>query len=343
MNTNKIELVERAIIASLEYIENHQSENGSWVDWQLPPGQSDGWTTAYVGYKLRHVPTNLRHISKSTIQAASDWILRNENSDGGWGYNKKVGSDADSTAYAILFLRSEERPVPVRSYRFLKEFQCSDGGFSTYKASEGNDSWRISHPDVSPIALIALGTKYSRKTSWIKRGINYVIKQRTSNGMWNSFWWDSNIYSVEANLSFLNTVKVQFDANGMIEILRRAKHKKAFEVALLISCILHTEDKFREAKISNLVDQLILEQRSDGSWTSEPILRVTKQNCFEPWNSGDPGSLYSDPNRLFTSSTVLESLCKVYKLLRAPREMSTIPYTRPIHEAVFLLRVRIIQ
>jgi len=315
MSTKRRERMKRSILASLEYILTHQSEDGSWVDWQLPPGWSDAWTTAYVGYKLRLVPSYLRERSNGLTRAASEWILRNEYSDGGWGYNKEVGTDADSTAYAILFLASQERTVPARSYKLLREFQCSEGGFSTFIARDRIDSWRVSHPDVSPIVLLALLTKYTRKAFFIKRGIEYVIKQRTSDGVWNSFWWDSYLYSVEANLSLLKTVNVHLDKTMMIERLLLAKPRRAFEVALLISCILHTESMLGEARIFELVDQLISEQRSDGSWTSDPILRVTNYKCFEPWNCKDYGSLYYDPKRLFTSSTVLEALCKVHEIL----------------------------
>ena len=37
---------------SVDYVLSRQHADGSWVDWELPPGQSSTWTTAYVGGKL---------------------------------------------------------------------------------------------------------------------------------------------------------------------------------------------------------------------------------------------------------------------------------------------------
>jgi len=191
------------------------------------------------------------------------------------------------------------------------EFQCRDGGFSTYLATSRTDSWRVSHPDVTPVALQALLTKYIRKKPSIKSGMEYVLKQRTSGGMWNSFWWDSFLYGTEANLSLLDAIGARFEKEKTVESLLRVSPKKAFESALLISCILYTFAEL-DAKIFELADQLVREQETDGSWKSVPIIRLTKNDCFEPWAVKDAGRLYPDPRRLITTSTVLESLCKVY-------------------------------
>jgi squalene cyclase len=308
--------VEQAIVASLTYIVAHQSEAGNWVDWRLPTGESDAWTTAYVGCKLRALPDHLRIKASTWTGAASEWVLENEYSDGGWGYNEGVGSDADSTAYAILFLASEGKAVPARSYARLKGFQMADGGFSTYVARSENDSWGFSHPDVTPIALLALLTEHDPEDASVSRGIEYALKQRTPGGWWNSFWWDSFLYSTQANLSLLNAVKAHWDATKTTECLLRTRTKNVFEAGLLASSVLQIPFESRETKACELTDQLIREQRRDGSWESRPILRLTKDNCFEPWNCEDAGILFSDPERLFTSSTVLEALCMVYAFLQ---------------------------
>jgi hypothetical protein len=308
--------VEHSITASLDFILANESRDGSWVDWQLPVGESDAWMTAFVGYKLRIVPDHLRYKTAGPVGRASEWILRNEYVDGGWGYNESVGSDADSTAYAIMFLASVGKTIPERSFVHLREFQREDGGFATYLAR--NDSWGFSHPDVSPIALLALLTKYQCKDPFIDRGFRYVLKQRTSEGLWNSFWWDTFLWSTETNLSLLNTVKSQWDVNEItktIESLLQVRPSNAFEAALLISCIFHTNSEFGLEKASEWVDQLLREQLSDGSWKSEPILRLVKYHYFEPWKCEDSGILYCDPKRIFTTSTVFEALCKVYAFI----------------------------
>jgi prenyltransferase beta subunit len=315
LSAKRKEAVERSIASSLEYIFLHQSDDGSWVDCQLPPGWSDAWVTAYVGYKLRHVPGRLRRRTADSTLSASKWLLGNQYPDGGWGYNREAGSDADSTAYAILFLASEGIDVQIRSYKLLMEFQCSDGGFSTYLATGRTDSWRVSHLDVTPVVLQALLTKYVRKTPFIKKGMEYVLKQRTADGLWNSFWWDSFLYGTEVNLSLLDAIGARFDKTKTKESLFRVSPKNAFESALLISCVLFIFTELGEPNVLELVDQLVREQGTDGSWKGVPIIRLTKNGCFEPWTCKDTGTLYPDPKRLITTSTVLESLCKVYAQL----------------------------
>jgi hypothetical protein len=315
MNSERTKALERAIEAALGYILNGQRKDGSWVDWRLPAGESDAWTTAYVGYQFRLLPASLRARAAAAVDVASKWLLNASFTDGGWGYNTAVGTDADSTAYAILCLSSSGRPVPEKSYRCLRKFQCSDGGFSTYIHERGIDSWVVSHPDVSPIALLALLTKYSHESPAVRRGIDYVSMQRNPSGLWNSFWWNSFLYSTKVNLSLLKTVRVQFDTARMKKNLSLVRPQNAFEMALLVSILLCSDSDAATVTACQFADQLIQAQLSDGSWRSERILRVTKRDCFQPWNDRQSGTLFSDPNRLFTSSTVLEGLSKVHAVL----------------------------
>src|SRR5260370_35156329 len=107
MSSVKKQRLGRALGLSLEYILGRQQTDGSWVDWNLPPGQSCIWTTAYVGYRLKNIPAYLRSRTQAPMRAASNWLLRNMFSDSGWGNSEETGSDADSTALAIWFLSDE--------------------------------------------------------------------------------------------------------------------------------------------------------------------------------------------------------------------------------------------
>lgn len=314
MNAEIRSVVERSIISSLEYILSHQSANGSWVDWSLPTGESDAWTTAFVGYKLALIPKGFKDIVIESTDIASEWMLGHSKSDEGWGFNDKIGSDADSTAHAILFLTSCGAAIPERSYGRLKEFQGRDGGFSTYSPGEGFGSWTMSHPDVTPVALLALLTKHGGIDSTICLGIDYILRQRTPEGLWNSFWWDSPLYSIERNLAFLDAVSAYSDTARTLENLLQIRPRNAFERSLMISSILYADSRSPPIKIRELVRQLLVEQQPDGSWRSRSILRLTNNSCSEPWNCKDCGPLFSDPHNLFTSATVLGAISRVYEL-----------------------------
>lgn len=292
-----------------------QSDEGSWLEWQLPPGQSDAWTTSFVGYKLRLVPAHLRTRLEEAIQAAIGWTLKNEHSDGGWGYNTRVEADADSTSYAILFLSSWGQAVPNRSYLRLTEFQQPDGGFSTYIAKSKRDSWGVSHPDVTPVAVLALLTKYKRSNSMVHRALKYLRQQRTSEGVWNSFWWNSFLYGTEANLALLAALGVYSDDDETLEHLLQTEPRNPFETGLLISSILFARPNRIETRVLNLIDRLIREQDPKGSWKSAPILRLTYSSRFEPWRYEDSGMLFPDSGSLFTTCIVLEAFCRVAKRL----------------------------
>src|SRR5438067_1225060 len=104
--------LESAITSAIDYLLTAQGHDGSWVDWMLPPGPSYVWTTAFVGYKLSFLPAHLKERAQRSTRKGSKWILKRMRGDNGWGYNDAVGSDADTTALAILFLSSTGNPVP---------------------------------------------------------------------------------------------------------------------------------------------------------------------------------------------------------------------------------------
>jgi len=315
MHNNRKKNLERALSLSVEYILSRQHADGSWIDWNLPPGQSSTWTTAYVGCKLTSLTPNLRDRASDATAHASTWLTRNMSPDFGWGYNEQVDSDADSTALAILFLASEGRHVPESSYALLESFQCEDGGFSTFRGRPNLGSWAVSHPDVTPSAVLALTTKFSETCQAVNRGLQFVLNKRTSTGIWKSFWWTTFLYSTERSLSLFEAVRLDIDLQVTRKTLLRTRPQHPFESALLLSSLLWLPDVAKDQDVWPLVDQLIEDQGPDGSWDSRPMLRVTRRDCLEPWKPGDPDPLFRDQNHLFTTATVMDAFSNLYKLL----------------------------
>jgi squalene-hopene/tetraprenyl-beta-curcumene cyclase len=299
--------LERSIARGVDLILSHQSVNGSWTDWDLPPGSSSIWTTGYVGYRLCSLPQHLKTSAAPHILAAANWLLANASADGGWGYNAIVGSDADSTSFAILFLASAGRRAPEWAYTHLTSYQRPDGGFATYLPGDGFGSWTTSHPDVTPVALLALLTRGVPDRRALYAGIDYVLMQQTPEALWRSFWWNSFLYGTEASLSLLHTAGVEGAAPAN---LSRFPPTNAFETALLISSLLYLDPSGLHDVVLDLADRLVAQQHPDGGWEAAPILRITRRDCFEPWESDAPGPLFSDPRRLFTTSTVLHALSR---------------------------------
>lgn len=300
--------LERAVAAGRDFIVARQAPDGSWTDWDLPPGSSSIWTTAYVGWRLHQLPPPLRANVPQAVSRAARWLLDRQFHDGGWGYNETVGSDADSTAFCVLLLDAVGDGAPASAVDHLLSYQQRDGGFATYRPDGAVSSWMVSHPDVTPVALLALLPHLGIGDARIRKGIACVLREQNADGAWGSFWWNSFLYGTDASLSLLRMVGIR--SRRPIDV-SHVEPTNAFQTALLLSCAMNAATEANLA-IERRIARLIRKQRPDGSWTSAPALRITRRDCFEPWTAADPGPLFADPHRLFTSATVLGALAHAH-------------------------------
>lgn len=302
--------IDDAVSACVEFLLGRQLESGCWTDWDLPPGRSSPWTTAYVTVRLAELPTHAAAPALPALHSAARWLLEHELEGGGWGYNDRVGRDGDSTAHAILALVSQGLSVADTTYDRLLEFQRPCGGFSTYAADAGLGSWGEPHPDVSPVAALALLTRDAPADSAVESAVAYVLSGRTALGLWNSFWWSSPLYATRASLSLLRQVGASVDAAQTGGTLSRLEPSNAFECALLLES-LHLVGGGSDDHVGDrLANRLVDEQLGDGSWASAPVLRVTSRDCGAPWEYANAGTLYADTDRRFTSATVVAALAR---------------------------------
>lgn len=292
----------QAISGGLSFIQAQQVEEGYWADWQLPPGESRMWTTAYIGYRL----ATFGELS-SNLQRAAHWLRNRGFPNGGWGYSDDTGPDADTTSFAVFFLHSQGLSVSESDLRRLRAFQQLDGGFSTYTAETSYGSWVCSHPDVTPVALLALLSASSGKVGELDGGLRYVQAQRREDGLWNSFWWVSRLYATEASLALLRFAGLPFATDHLISTLREYQPSNAFESALLLLCLIRAGRAAARVAMET-ASTLQSSQHPDGSWASAPILRLTHRSINEPWNTREAGPLFSDQHRLFTTATVVAAL-----------------------------------
>jgi squalene cyclase len=294
-----------SIEGGLHYLRSNQTDAGFWSDWQLPPGESRMWTTAYVGYRLSMLPRIARATVDEHLTHAHAWLRASELPDGGWGYTEQTGADADSTSLALLFLHS--RGDDVASEGRLCAYQQPDGGFSTFTRDASYGSWVLSHPDVTAIALLALKRKSLAFTDRMRCGLGYLRQRQRADGLWNSFWWTSCLYSTEAALAFLHAAGEITDRTRITSALRAVPTPTAFESALLLLCLIRL-GKADDPLAMECVRTLQSKQLPDGSWASGPILRLTSRDISEPWLTEDAGPLFGDARRVFTTATVIPAL-----------------------------------
>ncbi|MDP2741441.1 MAG: prenyltransferase/squalene oxidase repeat-containing protein [bacterium] len=125
------------------------------------------------------------------VQSAKDYILSEQNPDGGWSYALSSSSDTNDTASTIIALLEVEvspsLPAILNAINYLKAQQNNDGGFP-YLASSPSDScsdaWIIS-------AIYKLGQD-PVGPSWQKNGKNAVDHLKSLQDTDGGFWWQSS-------------------------------------------------------------------------------------------------------------------------------------------------------
>lgn len=304
------ENIETAIFRGLGYILAQQDREGSWTDWALPPGSSSEWTTAYVGFRLSRLDAPFRREVAERLDRAARWLIAHRFPDAGWGYNPAVESDADSTALAILFLTATGRSRPRESYDHLRRFQRPDGGFSTFLPDGLTDSWGQSHPEIAPVALLALQTDPNGLPEVVTaRGLDWILRARRSDGAWNAFWWSTPLPASDANLALLATLGVPLEIPAVLQCW---EPNDSLQTAHLLSI---TAAAGCAGRLGDLARQLIDAQAWDGRWQSEPALRIPPRNCVRPWDEEVASPLFADPMRLFTTATAIGALSKALRAL----------------------------
>ncbi len=209
----------------------------------------------------------------------------------------------NSTSLAILFLAALGATAPADAYVALRRHQRDDGGFSTFLPDGLMGSWGSSHPEITPVAVLALRTGPGfLPAADGARALASIRRVRRPDGLWDAFWWESPLPACEANLACLAAVG---RPEAPPEPLGRLTPEDPLQTALLLSLSAAREEA---ARLLSLADRLIAAQLEDGSWQAAPSLRIPSRSCLRPWEAPGARPLYSDPRRLFTTATAVGAL-----------------------------------
>jgi Prenyltransferase and squalene oxidase repeat len=299
-----------ALSRGLGFVLAAQDADGVWTDWALPPGPSADWTTAHVGLRLSGLGPPHRGALSEPLGRAARWLLSRQVAGGGWGYNRAVEPDADSTAQALLFLAAVGQSALPDACAFLARHQQPDGGFATFLPDALTGSWGLSHPEITPVALLALrACPSSPPEGSLARGLAWLRRARRPDGLWNSFWWSTPLPATEVSIAFLASLGTP---EPPPPTLARWTPADSLEAALLLSI---TAAAGPSPRLEQLTRRLLSDQADDGSWKSAPALRVTARDCERPWEAAEPGPLFADPQRLHGTATGLAALSKAQRAL----------------------------
>lgn len=301
---------------AMSFLLARQSGDGAWRDFDLPPGQSDAWVTAYVGSRvlplLDHSTPDLARV----IERALLFLETTRHKQGGWSYNVRCEPDADSTAHALLFLRAAGPTINLRDYAALARFQLAGGCFATYKTQTPQHGWGRGHPDVTSVAIRSLAGVLPPDHTILRRGYASLSRDLSRPDPWASYWWPSRLYLAREVL-LLQQAQPQ-GLPSVPPIPQIDSLPNGFELALALDVALLT--RVPSPQISRMAQRLLRLQQNDGGWRSFPILRVMDpRSCSFDDEFCRNSPVVRDDLRLFTSATALGSLIRFQRLRQRRR------------------------
>ncbi len=303
-----------AIHKAVDFLITAQQQ-GQWQDYNLPVGISTEWASGYIGWALAEAAQcwNLPQATIAAQQAAS-YLTQHRSYPVGWGYNSNTGPDSDSTACVIALLDAIEYPVAEQDRQFLRLAWCDNEGFITYV--DGKGAWAKPHLDILWPAL-----KGARLDSVATRWQSLQDKLQTNFNIsqgWQGYWWKGPWYCtfhllLAAHWQNNKTDFIFTPEAGPLSVT-------SFSAAAWIAGSLLLSGHM-QAGIT-LFQQIIHQQKTDGSWESSPDLRVTNPDIYIPDDSPQSGKFYADQNRLMTTASVLRALCTTSQIVQQTQTTS---------------------
>ncbi len=303
-----MERLNESIEQARKFIFSKMGNDGLWKDFESRThGESVDWISSYIGLSLLQSGA-----SASELNLTAGAILERQNKEyGGWGWNEKIVPDADSTAFAIMFLSYFGCDVN-RAKDFLLKHQKSDGSFGTYipdlirrhygiPIEKSVDGWCHGISDVTASALHALGNA--------EDSVKYLIKNQTDEGFWRAYWYNNDIYSTVHAVRALKKHGCQESIEKAQLWLAQQKivPEVPFYIALSLQGLMASENFSKQ--VVDGINRLLDLQEEDGSWKSYPILRFPSHSNTEPWKDASRWrEEMKDQNGLFTTAACLQAL-----------------------------------
>ncbi|MBK8958594.1 MAG: hypothetical protein IPM80_09185 [Proteobacteria bacterium] len=184
--------IDEAIAAAVGFLEARQRCDGSLRGFCLYPGASSDWLTAHVCFVVEAVPA-----LTGLARRAAAYLAAHGADDGGWGYNRRVAVDCDSTAQALMVTQRFDLSLPSFIGESLAAAQSDDGGYPTYVpqgAANPAHGWQAPHAEVSAMVLVWLrrGGGHARRAT---RCEAWLAKQRRA-GVLPAYWWNDDAYAL---------------------------------------------------------------------------------------------------------------------------------------------------
>lgn len=317
------------VLGGVRFLLAGQDADGLWRDFTTPAGEASFWPTAVIGEALLGAAPGATAVDRAALDRAARALVAGQQADGGWGYNPSVPADADSTAWALLFLaRLGGHEAPCRrAVSHLARHQRPSGGVATYAEARAIRrymglrpwvpfrGWCRPHTEVTAVAgraLLALGdpdaTGPAAAAAW-----RYLRSEQHTDGHWTSYWWTSAHYATAQGALLASALGHREAAAAAAAWVRRHPPGSAFDCALaLLTAGAGGSDP---GLVDALVDRLASAQQPDGGWPSGPSLRIPVPPEVDPAGERPRrlvrfagGIEVADQHRLFTTAACVAAL-----------------------------------
>ncbi|MBA3811937.1 MAG: hypothetical protein H0X27_09935 [Caulobacteraceae bacterium] len=280
-----------------------QDPDGAWRDFDLPPGPADAWVTAFVGLSLTLAGGPPEARTRGALDRAAAYLGGARAPGGGWGYNRRCPADADSTALACLFLAAAGEAARPRDLAVLAGFQHDDGAFATYRFGDPAHGWRGGHPEVTATALRALLPHLGAGHGRIRAGLAWLGRAQDQGGL-TAYWWPTDWYLALE----LERLAAGAPALGSPRLTPGPEPVTSFDLALAAEL-----QSIRSPGVRyGAFQRLLARQSADGSWPSEPILRLTDPRATAGHQTEAVASrLFEDRGRSFVTAAALSATAAV--------------------------------
>jgi prenyltransferase beta subunit len=321
--------------------------DGLFEDFVTLAGPSVDWVSGFVLACQGAAATSFDDPADSTWRRAVVVLTRRQRANGGWAYSERVPTDADSTAWGLSALAETVCWKPstiLRAARYLARHQNTDGGFSTYHPDdqisryiEADDSqvagWCQPHVSVTAAATTALlSVGASPACGRLQRAVHYLRQARAADGCWRCYWWRGEAYptSLVTHALLRASALSTDDRHGIVDTLVQTQRADggwaddsqstegdpwATACALITLLMVNTPGRPAMAARDAAVEFLLRTQRTDGSWTSGPILRIprpiaTSTGELDEWrvDALGTGVLVTPRNGCFVTAQVCRTL-----------------------------------
>lgn len=183
------------VIATTRRLIALQGRDGLWGGFRLQPGESREWVGAVAARALAEaaasgrLPAALARLAWQRAGRASAVLRGAERPGGGWGYDRLVPPDSDSTAAVLRLFAALGQSAPATAVAFLAAQGSPVRGWATYGPMRCWDAWSQPCPEVDAAAALALAGAGALDRAGLAEAWRRLASMADGRGHWRAYWW----------------------------------------------------------------------------------------------------------------------------------------------------------